>query len=509
MVNFIHNLNDQVFSISMEMESLNEFLFAATPETLDKEGALDMISSIVNDIWEYHDRFLQYVAKFKISDKNDGIGYLYACVEELNKMAPHFEDKSINEKKFLEELQDRIDLASIFWKDKYVEDFECWQNGLISKGLHLCGDVSFYDDSKAAFAAMIKNALKAEKLFYSLPRNKKYNVLVPIKNTLVNNRQTAGQTARFETDLLSGRSVLAVSIASVKGCLEGVDQRLLTDGDSIANNLHWHKTKKINWNREVAKRGKEIKYQFKPIPGQLANVFTSGIGKYGREKEQDILAVFESLTGGDGEKEKSLARLLIKYKRGNGDAITEESLRNEGLNLPGNGRQRNVLIDRLHRAAYLICFQEVYRRKNQGRLNGSKVLELPFGMAVSCLLQLLADGHLRMEQAFNANATYGVFTGTGVMSSNLITTIMKFNELFSFFVKKYAGEIYEVWDYGIDLEEVNIVFTEEYFHHVLRKGDGGESESDDEDYAELPIDEAQELEPYIQDLQLTPSQIEF
>ena len=333
--------------------------------------------------------------------------------------------------------------------------------------------------------------------------------------------RTTGATRPITAHRESGRTLIAASVGSVAESLSEVDQTQLICKDSIAKLTGWHKKSNTNWNRETVIRGFleykrefKINYQFQPVPGQLGNIYVRGVGRYSDEEAKstlNILTIFNRLTEEDPDKEKLLASVLLRYKRGDGSALNESNLRELGLILPATSAKRKTLLQQFNRAAFLICFQEVSRRKHQGYRVVKKdrlqmVPELPFGIAVACLLKLLSDGHLRMADVFNEDALYGVFTGTGVMSDNLLKTIQKFNDLFVFFVDKYAPQLYELFEYGEAAEELNVVFTPEYFHKILRASDAGEEDSDNEEY-DLPEGDDENtslLEEQIAELKFTP-----
>jgi hypothetical protein len=445
---------------------------------------------------------------------------MFACIENIQSIIKSG-DLSIEN---MRAAMDAVYGVQGLWFEKYEDYFGCWASAS-SEGTPLTEEAFVFDEEAMdeAFIRMVQNALIAERLFFSLGRNKSHSA-VSLRDRFFNNRRTTGRTETLDLTQHSGRSIIAADIASVAQSSNQDDLSLMTTIDAIAQYTGWHRTKKINWNRQAIVRGKgparggeidlEINYQFKPVPGQIGNILVNGVGEYGvgenGGRTLNVLEIFNRLTGGDSEKERRLAQLLIQYKGGDGRALNEQSLLDAELDLPQSIPKRRLLINQFQRAAYLVCFLEVIRRNNQGYRTSAaaaepqKVIELPFGFAVACILKLIKDGYLKLADAFSPDSLYGVFTGKGVMNENITRTINRFSELFSLFVKQYAHQIEAVSDYDVAAkgpvfcDDFQVAFTPEYLHQMLRETDGGEDESDNEDYNKLH--EQEPVEPDVEGL---------
>jgi lipoprotein NlpI len=515
-----------VHGIEDSLEKLVETLCQKTTGSIDLEYISGEITDISNDMLALKGIIVKSSEKFGYEFDSQSFFYLEECMKELTEAS---ERSSINT---LKVVRDKILYAHSLWKKEYSGAFKLWCDNLMSSGIYLCRNAFVYDEYhvKEAFLRMLQNALCAEKLFFSLARNKNKAALIPIKDDLVFNRRTEGQTRPIRAHHLSGRRLIMLNIASIEEAMVDIKPDQLTSVASIAQSLRWHKTGK-NWNRETVIRGYleynrkspkelEIKYQFQPIPGQLANIRTSGVACYGmgfsKKKLPNVLEVINRLTDKDQKKESALARLLLRYKRGE-LALNKENLKKAGMNLPNNIGPCRKLIKEFNAIAYLICFQEVYRRKNQGYYKKGqedikKVTELPFGIAIACILKLIADEHLSAN-VFDKNSSYGVFTGTSVMNKNFLSTLKKFNELFASFVEKYANKDVCLVEYSKNMEKFNIAFTPEFFHEILKETDGDENDSDGEDYEPSydgkEFEEIRQLSETLKNLELKPSQFRY
>lgn len=482
-------------------------------KNFDKQYYSTRLDRLINAIVQHQDHVCKYCEKFKCEVGYWSSHYLDESLKTLEKARALLNGDLTPD--ILEKFDDQMYYAENVWFTKYLEDFECWRDGLAAKGLHLSNQVTIFDadNSQQAFLKMMANALQAEKMYFAISRTNKQSTR-NLKDQFLSNRRTRGKTVPIRAQTTSGRGLITASTAAVAESIAEVDQTRLKDRNSIAQLTGWHKKSTMNWNREKVIRGyleykaapREfgINYQFQPVPGQLANIKVNGIEQYG-EKPRDILAVINKLTQKDPEKEKLLAQALLQYKHGDGNALGETNLTNLGMDLRGSSTERRKLISQFNRAAYLICFHEVTRRKNQGykpNAHGQMqpVTELPFGIAVACVLKLISDGHLRMADVFNQDTLYGVFTGTSIMSDNYHDTLLKFNALFALFVEKYAPQMYEVAIYSDQNDdELNIVFSPQFFHEVLRTTDGGESDSDNEEY-DLPDEQDENVEQLERDV---------
>jgi hypothetical protein len=526
---FMHDIDEKVSFINYCLESLCDNL---EQETIDLLKTKDELSSILDDMMALNDDIIHLSQKFNYPDDYWSINYLFRAFDKANEAYTLLQGmpEAGLQQDTLEHVFAGIKASYYLWNEKFIDDFECWCSGLMSTGLFLSKNIAVYDldSTDEAFLQMVESALRAESLYFALDRNKSQITLAKTKDDLIFNRRTKSSTRPIQTQQMSGRSLISANVASMTECTQGVLAERLANIELAAIDCQWNRTGRINWNRQITIRGAietrtsskpiEIHEQFQPIAGQLANMHTKGVGRYGDGKSgrtPNILALLDSLTGGIPKNEIALASLLLRYKRGDGSALGETALRGVGINLPENKGKRDTLIKQFNKAAYLVCFQEVYRRKNQGyRKTGEileRVVELPFGLAVGCLLKLLTDGHLRFRDIFDKDSEYGVFTATGVMSTDIINTIKKFNTLFSFFIQRYAMQEYCVFEYSNKMEEFNVSFTPQYFHTILRQTDGGESDSDNEDYEISPdrTGNTQEIKRLISNLSLRTSTAEL
>jgi hypothetical protein len=511
---YLANLKQAYDSLVYQFDELDT---AFSDPPMDNEYLQDMLTSLIEELSLFHENMVHF-SKTANVDFDYWVSIRFdKCYELIGNI-----HKLLVSNAPLADIKKQMDFAHFLWTDKFEEDFSCWLSTLYSEGVPWCKESTIFLDGKPKkiFLQMLNNALTAEKLYFSISRNRNQSIVRGYSQQFFNNRRTTGATTPVDVQQLSGRRLITANIDAVEMSLANVKPEALLSADAIAGNLAWHKTGSKNWNRETIVRGfldyqagqrpLYIKYQHQPVPGQLANMHTSGVGRYGvgGGRTPGILRVFNQLTQKKPEKERALARLMIQYKHGDGRVLTEERLIAAQMHLPVAMGERRKLVERFNKAAYLICFQEVYRRKNQGyrMVNGApqRVVELPFALAVACALKLIADGHLRMQQVFDADAVFGVFTGTGVMSDNLITTLKKFNQLFTFFAEQYMNHVSDLVEYafeeGLDesTEYASYAFTPEFFHQQLRStGDGGHdsgSDSDNENYNEIRLTHPQQQE---------------
>lgn len=525
----MHEIEEKISFISYSLEETYNTL---EKKVIDIEKIRDELGAILDDMMELNDNIIDFSRKFNYKDDYWSGSYLFRAFDEAEEghiLLQKLSNGQLQEN-VLNDISDKIWLSYCLWCEKFRDDFECWRDGLMSSGLYLSKNAVIYEEDNVndTFLHIIESALQAESLYFSLDRNKSQVTLVQTKNDLIFNRRTPGLTRPIQAQQMSGRSLISVNIAAMAECTQNVLAERLANIELAVIDLQWNTIGRMYGNWQTVTRGIresqrgnkeiEIKEQFHPVAGHLANMRTSGVGRYGdgfSGKIRNILTVVNELTRESPEKEKALALLLLRYKRGDGSALGITALKNAGINLPNDRASRDTLVAQFNKAAFLVCFQEVYRRKNQGyRIRGEeikKVVELPFGLAVGCVLKLLADGHLRFGEVLSENSKYGVFTGVGVMSDNIGETIQKFNKLFSFFVRKYAMEEYSVYEYSERMESFNVAFTPQYFHTVLRQTDGGEADSDNDDY-DVSTDKTEntrEIERLISDLNLSSSKPAF
>jgi hypothetical protein len=547
----IHDLLELIkFTIPVELEDsvkkLDHIRVHGAP--IDPTHFEGWIGYIAEEILHVGEGVAQYQIRFgKRYGYTDACRCFWAeCLDLVNNTHEIFAQATITHEMLVNGFDD-LSRAALLWSEYFIYEFEDWIDAsrlLIGDTLHLCKEaviienlVFTYDEDEEAlrnahksnmeeiFSLMMKNAMYAEKLFYSFVKNKNH-VALALRDTMWQNRRTTGETQTIDANNLSGRTLITSSSGAIARSLIGIRPDQITSTDGIQRSLGWHKTGQINWNRETVSRGHftrpragrmpiYINYQFKPVPGQLGNHFINGVGTYSA-----ILELLNRVTSRESAKERQLARQMLAYKYGDGSALSVEALTAKGFILPSTSSERKKIIEQLNRAAYLICFSEVSRRKQQGYYQSGhrlvKVPELPFGIAVACALKLISDGYLRMKDVFSQDALYGVFTGESVMKDNFLNTIKKFNALFCYFTKKYACKIYPIYEYVGSFtsfdpnRKIRAVFTPEYFHHVLLTADGGGNDSDGEEYQEIFSEkEVDDLSGYISRVDLTDCDLDF
>ena len=295
----------------------------------------------------------------------------------------------------------------------------------------------------------------------------------------------------INTNNISGRTVIAADATSLRRQLDTLSP--VHYGRSDLPSYLFYSPKGQNYNRETVLRGQtQISSQYKPSQGNLANIYDTGMGCYGRGNSKkgrgyipNILEVINTLTQGNIVLEQKLAALLIYHLR-MGLGFTEAILINSQFPLPPNPTKRTQLITQLDHITHTCCLKEVARRMNHGfeTLNDGTITkkpELPFGTVGAMALKLLRDGNLQMRHVFDADAPYGIFSGQSIMSpKNLIKTLGKFeavSELYSECYKPEAAFVFE-----LEYDEEGIIPTREHLHKLCMEIYGGEDESSDEDY---------------------------
>ncbi|MGD9107625.1 MAG: hypothetical protein PVI75_00440 [Gammaproteobacteria bacterium] len=524
---------DQAYYIHYEMEELIKGLQKSKENGLKQQYCVDAIDSSIDEIYEHSEKLYVYAKKSKCSvdysierDIQMILDYLEQVKSKIvrqNKMdilnsdsskllmmrsylrrhksaCPtcfvHNSDKKMSVKMLNSTVFDMCGISGV-WNEKYILHLGDWVVGLLQTGLHLGDDVIIYS-SDNAYMLMLENAFAAERLFYDLESLTDYkkSQAIQLKHRFFNNR-TAKKPQPVNLQNESGRIIIIAYSNALKLALHNIDKTKLTSKKDILKHVTWPRKGKGSWNYEKILRGRlayrkkdkplGITYQFQPMPGHLGNIFTRGVGRYGTNKLADILSVINKLTGQNHEKEKKLAKLFLNYKKGKSDALSADSLRENGFLVPSTACARRKLINAINKIAFLVCFQEVYRRKNQGYKKSSdglpvKILELPFGVAVSSALKLIADGHLRMREVFDSDSKYGVFTGQSIMNKNIKNTIQKFNQLFVFFFDVYIADIfafknksqklYDVFEIQQELgEEVITKVPQNFYARLLRNTD--------------------------------------
>jgi hypothetical protein len=520
---------EQAHYIYYAIEELVKKLREPKANQLKQQYCIDVIDSIIGEVHEHLEKLYIYAKKFKCSIDSWMERDIQRCLNSLmqakteiarqNNMnildsdssklltmrsylrrhkskCPTYFVRNPNKKmnaKILDNVEFKICGISGMWDDKYILHLEDWLIGLLPKGLYLNEDVIVYSaDDFDAYTLMLENARVAERLFYNLENlsGHKHYQTTQLRNRFFYNRTTISQPVNLHNE--SGRIIITAYSNALRCALHNVDQTKLVREKDIFKYLSWPRSGKgRSWNSEKILRGYlefektstvkpiEISYQLIPFPGHLGNIFTRGVGRYGAapsSRTPNILSVINSLAGLDPNKEKILAELFLNYKKGDGNALSAQSLRANGFIVPRTAAARRTLVNRINKIAYLICFQEVYRRKNQGYHRGNnnsiiQTLELPFGVAVSSALKLIADGYLRMQDVFDSDSRYGVFTGQSIMNKNIDRTIQKFNDLFVLFSQTYAHEIYDVFEFELLEENIVTVLPRGFYTEVLNDTD--------------------------------------
>lgn len=347
----------------------------------------------------------------------------------------------------------------------------------------------------------------SENHFFDPSRNKKPRTET-LTTTFYNNRRTKQKTTAIATDLVSARSLITAETAAVARAVENIEPEQIETKDGIKKHLGWNLKKKNNWNREQVTRGhKEVKkelrptavnYQFQPSAGNLSNFKMDGVGRYGvgaAGKIPNILQVIDSITDKKVQKEKDLAKLMIKFSA-KGKFFTAKNLYQAKLALAAAKPKRDQQIAQLNRLSYLVCIKEISRRKNQGfkKVDGELVAieELPFGIAIAKALLLLRDGHLRMKQVFDENSPFGVFSGKEIMSKrNFDKTQKKFAAVDDLYNKSYGGDA--VKEFLAKHPTGKVVAVRETNHKVLLEVCGGNSDTSGDEY-ESSDEETERLE---------------
>jgi|LauGreDrversion4_2_1035121.scaffolds.fasta_scaffold29929_2 ankyrin repeat protein len=236
--------------------------------------------------------------------------------------------------------------------------------------------------------------------------------------------------------------------------------------------------------------GTPIKFQVKPLASQIANLFISGLGSYGREKDNDILPMLDFFIDAPEEgtkrlKEKKLANLILNAFH-SGEPITKRSLihaqilkqviyKSGSTKTPLRllnkiDKEQSEQVERLNKFIYLIGVIETHRRlypfldstKNQ------VIPELPMGIAIAMGLKLIAINALSFEQVFGKDPkNFGPFTDDQINSSKGIET---FNQKMSALLELYYQHFPQQH------------FTQEGMHTLLKDTFGGEEDTDGEEY---------------------------
>jgi hypothetical protein len=465
-----------------------------------KSRFIDDLVKVSKMIKAHRNHVAQYVKCFGQSNDPRCQRYAFYCLVHIDNTLSLLAKKITEEK--IEEIEVNIINAYFIWEEKYCEDFEIWMYKLMNSGLHITKDVIVFAEKEQHDPAkrMIMNALMAERLFFSLERSQNKSVRRLAHRFFGNRVRQGGVAPVIDVNRHTGRGLITAATGAVAKAIKDARPEQLATAATIPVATGWHVPQPSNGNREKVIRGMitrpragqkdiEINYQHHPVPGDLANLMTAGVGTYA-----EIAKFFTELTNNKPALEQKLANLLLDYKHGDSEALSvkylfDVKLYGCKLYLPTTSTEQNQIITRLNRIAYLICFQEVWRRKNPGYRQAkgdaiNKVPELPFGAALACALKLIADGHVRLLEVFSENALLGVFTGQSVMKDNILTTVIKFNVIFAKFVAIYASQSKEVLDIDNSDGELNFAFTPEFFHKLFKESDGGSSDSDDEEYSD-------------------------
>ncbi|NNM59115.1 MAG: hypothetical protein HKM04_04805 [Legionellales bacterium] len=363
----------------------------------------------------------------------------------------------------------------------------------------LSPEMEGFADADEAEDKFWERALRVEKKFYDIDRNKEQDTKKMSKKFL-ESRKKQKKIPIIDTNKKTGRSLITAETGAVEKSIRGIAPKKIQTRDDIARYTKWNKKRGVNWNIETLSRGyvvtakREdeivIKSQYQPAAGNLGNFIMRGTGKYGEHEKTSrthgILYVINELTDEKPKKEQKLATLFIQFTR-KGIGFTEESLKKAGFELYRYAHDRKRQITELNRIGMLFCIKEVSRRKNQGgKIDKNNKIrltpEFPFGIARAMLLMLLQDGYLRMYQVFDENAEFGVFTGTEIMSERkLKQTKKKFLDILSLFNFCYHVDLQN--DFLAHNSGGEILPTAEYFHQILLQIDGGKDESSGDEYS--------------------------
>ncbi len=356
-------------------------------------------------------------------------------------------------------------------------------------------DYEAYVDAEKATEKRWERAVKSESLFFDIERSLKKTTQHLAEKFLGNRTRADGKPELIDITRHSKRAIIMADAGAVQRSVADVDwddakQKVATSSPKakhtlLAKKLGWHNNgSAANWNWQhlylgEAGAGKAItnkmvaKYQEKPSLNNVSNFILKGIGSYGK----DILPFINTLTAKDPEYEMVLAKLLLKFSATK-KVPTFAMLEKYDLELPGSMTAKRNSIIKFNKMALLIVVKEVSRRRH----HGPDIPDYPFGIAIAKALLLLSDGHLRMEQVFDADAKYGVFTGTKIMDTNNLRALKgKFNRVFDLYDRKYSTITCNKEFLGAH-PGAKIISTREVNHQISLAVYGGLSDSDNETY---------------------------
>lgn len=421
--------------IDTQLETLINQIDKQSIEKSKFEESIQYILSDFSNCRELIDNYpIDSDKKFESSGGlDDSLYFIEEAVDQMHEIA-RMDDPLV------QEVVISLDTARFLFCEylsEYVGDMQqerlCTERGFtVNKKYHFFS--CEYEDEKL-FQLMLQNARKAEKVFFNLERNPKYNALIPIKNQ-INKALHEGSESSLNFNALNGRKLIASYTSAIAKDLKGLETTNLTSSE-LYQKTKWKFDARIQvekGNKHTNDSSVTIHSQFKPFIGHTGNHHIKGANAYGKRKNNDILATINWFTGADPEKEKKLARLFLKYKGGDANAFSYETMQEAGITFKKT-KANMLLVERLYKVAYLICFMEVIRRENPGKKNGKRVEEFPFNTAICCALSLIYYGYLSMEDVFNDDALFGVFTGAEITSKNLERTRMKFNQLFVLYLE--------------------------------------------------------------------------
>lgn len=320
---------------------------------------------------------------------------------------------------------------------------------------------------------------RAQTKFFNRQRNNNPEI-GELTNKFFNNWYAEDATQKVISDNEPRRTLVAADAAALEQVLDVLpadEQRDLTSTTAIFDKLGINKTGTKFGNREKIQFGDtEINYQHNPVPGQMGNFFMSGIGTYGLNETSDVLQIINELTRtqdndlqAQAENEKKLARLLLSMSK-TGNSVTTVDLQNIGITVFSTKKLNDQYLKYLHRLSYLISVKEVTRRMHQGvRSDGKDVPELPFAVAYYRALKLVAEGHLRMQDIFAANAAYGLPTDVNIMATD-----RKIGETYNKLTK-----LNQKYEEHFPHERIST----EQFHQELLLAYGGEADTSGEEYS--------------------------
>lgn len=461
-------------------------------------GLLDDLSNIMFDLFEAEELLIEFIKKHNVEERE-----LLKQFYQAKKYLQRAHILLIHSLNYQNDNDVTLTLDYIYsaiacWNDKFMEELGLAQHHMFTTKSGFILDNQFYifqkdgDSDDEDFQAgisfsrnimiMLNNARRAEKLFFNLENHPEFSTLIHLRNK-IHESIFNSMNGTFDIQKQNGRTIISAYTSAIALKLYRIDTKCISSNTQLsialglASSGKRLKTKTGYIHRNVNNSEMTVCSQYRPSLGHTGNHFINGIGRYANKKTNDILSVINTITGRNQERESKLATLFLRYKGGDSNAFSYESLRENGMDL----RKSNVndtLIKRLYRLAYLFCFIEVIRRENPGVKKGRLISELPFNTAICCALVLIRDKFLSMNDVFSCDALYGVVTGTSITDQNILLTIKKFNHLFETYINSYSLDAEDLLDeisvdHGINVEDFSFVPTEAVFLQLFQEVDEG------------------------------------